>query len=182
MPLHMCNLHIIAQIQCKTQNKLTRDFFRREDVAELLITQTMLLNKYIIYMNAWHKVKPNNKIKKKLTCNTESGSNICDVWNVRPKKRNAVLKDKNISHVCCSGWRMTVWECSGWGDNRVSQTGYLPTALHSARCDSVGVDDVWDQTIRRDPSQRNSRGPGERRASPPAAHLHHWRLYDHGEM
>lgn len=29
-------------------------------------------------MNAWHKVKPNNKIKK-LTSNTESGSNTYDV-------------------------------------------------------------------------------------------------------
>lgn len=74
----MYNLHIIAQIKYKTQNKLTRDFFRREDVAELLITQTMLLNKYIIYMNAWHKVKPNNKIKK-ITSNIESGSNKYDV-------------------------------------------------------------------------------------------------------
>lgn len=57
----MYKLYIIAQIKCETQQKLTRDFFRREDVAELLITQTMLLNKYIIYMNAWHKVKPNTK-------------------------------------------------------------------------------------------------------------------------
>lgn len=74
----MYNLDIIAQIKYKTQHKLTRDFFRREDAAELLITQTMLLNNYIIYMNAWHKVKPNNKIKK-LTSNTESGSNTYDV-------------------------------------------------------------------------------------------------------
>lgn len=73
------------------------------------------------------------------------------------------------------------WEWSEVSDGS-SSGWHLPTAFTSFRCDSLGADDVWDQTVRRDPSQRNSRRPGKRGATPSAAHLYHRCLYDHGEM
>lgn len=51
-----------------------------------------------------------------------------------------------------------------------------------SRCNSLGADDIWDQTVRWDPSQWNSWGPGERRPTASTTNLYHRCLHDHGQM
>lgn len=46
---HVQTLHNSSNEIQKKQHRLTKDFFRRKGVTELLIKQKMLLNKYIIY-------------------------------------------------------------------------------------------------------------------------------------
>lgn len=59
---------------------------------------------------------------------------------------------------------------------------YQLFSLLCCRCNRLGADDVWDQTIRWDSSQWNSQDPGERGASASAANLYHRCVHDHGEM
>jgi len=46
----------------------------------------------------------------------------------------------------------------------------------------LGADDVRGEALRRDPRPGDPRPPGEGREAAAAAHLHHRRLHDHGEM
>lgn len=58
---------------------------------------------------------------------------------------------------------------------------HLSSSLY-CRCNSLGADDIWDQTIRWDSSQWNSWDTGEGRTPASATNLHHRCLHDHGEM
>lgn len=71
------------------------------------------------------------------------------------------------------------------GANKVngsSSNWHITNCRPFCRCNSLGADDIWDQTVWWDSSQWNSWGPGERGATASATNLYHRCLYDHGEM
>lgn len=68
--------------------------------------------------------------------------------------------------------------CGGAGGPKAT----LTPCPHVLRCHCVGADDFRGKTLRWDPSEGDPRPAGEGRAAATAAHLHHRRLHDHGEM
>lgn len=74
-----------------------------------------------------------------------------------------------------------------WGQKQKWLTAHAPDITNcfshlSCRCNSLGTDDIRDQTLWWDSSQWNSRDSGERRAPASATNLYYRRLHDHGEM
>uniref|UniRef100_A0A8B9ZLH1 Receptor protein-tyrosine kinase n=1 Tax=Anas platyrhynchos TaxID=8839 RepID=A0A8B9ZLH1_ANAPL len=76
----------------------------------------------------------------------------------------------------------TVRPRAGFGGAFRGGSRHLSPCPYTPRCHRVGADDIWGETVRRDPGAGDPRPAGEGREVAAAAHLHHRRLHDHGEM
>lgn len=78
--------------------------------------------------------------------------------------------------------RYWVFICSSLFSHFCLISWFCISIFLSSRSDYLGADDVWRQAVWWNSHTWDSWPAWERRTSPPAAHLHHWRLHGHGEM